>query len=171
MRSGRELDRLDFKILAQLQRMGRCSNVELADAVGLSASPCLTRVKRLEKIGVIEGYGAHLALAKLGDFLIVFAEVTLRHHRREDLRRFEVAAEKFPEIMDCYNVSGGYDFLLRVITRSVSHFQSIMDSLLDGALGVEKFSSFIVLRVPFLKHEIPLDRLFGDQPRQTPNEP
>jgi DNA-binding Lrp family transcriptional regulator len=165
MRSGLKLDRLDFKILAHLQRLGRCSNVELADLVGLSASPCLTRVKRLEKIGVIESYGAHLALGKLGDFLIVFAEVTLRNHRREDLRRFEVAAEKFPEIMDCYNVSGGYDFLLRIVTRSVSHFQHIMDSLLEADVGVEKFSSFIVLRVPFQRHEVPLDRLFGEQPR------
>jgi len=162
MRSELKLDRMDFKILAHLQRLGRCSNVELAESVGLSASPCLTRVKRLENIGVIEGYGAHLALAKLGDFLIVFAEVTLRNHRREDLRRFEMAAEKFPEIMDCYNVSGGYDFLLRIVTRSVSHFQHIMDSLLEADVGVEKFSSFIVLRVPFLKHEVPLDRLFGD---------
>jgi DNA-binding Lrp family transcriptional regulator len=161
MRAALKLDRIDFKILAHLQRLGRCSNVELADSVGLSASPCLTRVKRLEEVGVIEGFGAHLALAKLGDFMIVFAEVTLRNHRREDLRRFEKAAEKFPEIMDCYNLSGGYDFLLRVVTRSVSHFQNIMESLLDADLGVEKFSSFIVLRVPFLKHEYPLDRLFG----------
>lgn len=165
MRSGLKLDRMDFKILAQLQRLGRCSNVELADLVGLSASPCLTRVKRLEKIGVIEGFGAHLAMARLGDFLIVFTEVTLSNHRREDLRRFEEAAEKYPEIMECYNVSGGYDFLLRIVTRSVSHFQDVMDSLLEADLGVEKFSSFIVLRVPFLKHEFPLDRLFGDQAR------
>lgn len=162
MRSGLKLDRMDFKILAHLQRLGRCSNVELADLVGLSASPCLTRVKRLEKIGVIEGFGAHLSMTKLGDFLIVFTEVTLSNHRREDLRRFEEAAEKFPEIMECYNVSGGYDFLLRIVTRSVSHFQDVMDSLLEADLGVEKFSSFIVLRVPFLKHEIPLDQLFGD---------
>jgi DNA-binding Lrp family transcriptional regulator len=168
MRASVKLDRMDFKILAHLQRLGRCSNVELADAVGLSASPCLARVKRLEKTGVIEAFGAHLALPKLGDFMIVFAEVTLRNHRREDLRRFEVAAEKFPEIMDCYNVSGGYDFLLRIVTRSVSHFQSIMDSLLSADLGVERFSSFMVLRVPFLKHEYPLDRLFGETPRRRP---
>lgn len=163
-----KLDRMDFKILAHLQRLGRCSNVELADAVGLSASPCLARVKRLEKVGVIEGFGAHLDLAKLGDFMIVFAEVTLRNHRRDDLRRFEVAAERFPEIMDCYNVSGGYDFLLRIVTRSVSHFQNIMDSLLEADLGVEKFSSFMVLRVPFLKHEYPLGRLFADTPQRRP---
>jgi len=170
MGSRLKLDRMDFKILDHLQRMGRCSNVELADLVGLSASPCLTRVKRLERIGVIEGFGAHLAMAKLGDFLIVFTEVTLTNHRREDLRRFEETAERFPEIMECYNVSGGYDFLLRIVTRSVSHFQNVMDSLLDSLheanVSVDKFSSYIVLRVPFLKHEIPLDRLFGDPTRQ-----
>jgi DNA-binding Lrp family transcriptional regulator len=157
-----KLDRMDFKILAHLQRMGRCSNVELADLVGLSASPCLTRVKRLQDKGVIEGFGAHLAMAKLGDFVITFTEITISNHRRHDLRRFEEAAEKFPEIMECYNVSGGYDFLLRIVTRSVSHFQSVMDSLLEADLGVEKFSSWIVLRVPFVKHELPLDQLFGE---------
>ena len=161
MRSSIKLDRIDFKILAHLQRMGRCSNVELADTVGLSPSPCLSRVKRLMKAGVIEGYGAHLGIAKLGDFVIVFAEITISNHRRNDLRRFEEAAEKVPEIMDCYNVSGGYDFLLRIVTRSVSHFQQVMDFLLESDLGIEKFSSYIVLRIPFIKHEIPIDRLFG----------
>lgn len=157
-----KLDRMDFKILEHLQRTGRCSNVELADMVGLSPSPCHARVKRLEKIGVIEGFGANLSMAKLGDFLIVFTEVTISNHRRKDLRRFEEAAEQLPEIMECYNVSGGYDFLLRIVTRSVSHFQSIMDTLLAADIGIEKFSSYIVLRVPFVKHELPLDRLFGE---------
>lgn len=163
MRSEFELDRMDFKILTHLQRAGRCSNVDLADMVGLSASPCLTRVKRLQEIGVIEGYGAHLAMARLGDVLIVFAEITISNHRRKYLERFEEAAETFPEIMECYNVSGGYDFLLRIVTRGISHFQTVMDALLDADLGIEKFSSYIVLRVPFVKHEIPLDRLFGDE--------
>lgn len=162
MPSALKLDRMDFKILTHLQMMGRCSNVELADMVGLSPSPCLVRVKRLQKIGVIEGYGAHLAMSKLGDFLIVFTEVTIRRHRRTDLQRFEEAAAAFPEIMECYNVSGGYDFLLRIVTRSVAHFQRVMDSLLEADLGIEKFTSYIVLRVPFVKHEIPLDRLFGE---------
>lgn len=161
MRAGLDLDRMDFKILDHLQRMGRCSNVELAEMVGLSASPCLTRVKRLQEIGVIEGFGAHLALAQLGDFLIVFSEVTLSGHRRHHMRRFEEAARMVPEIMECYSVSGGYDFLLRIVTRSVSHFYDIMDGLLQADLGIEKFSSYIVLRVPFVKHELPLDRLFG----------
>lgn len=158
-----KLDRMDFKILEHLQRTGRCSNVELADMVGLSPSPCHARVKRLEKIGIIEGYGAHLSMAKLGDVLTVFTEITISNHRRKDLRRFEEAAETFPEIMECYNVSGGYDFLLRIVTRSVPHFQSLMDALLEADLGIEKFSSYIVMRVPFVKHELPIDRLFGDK--------
>lgn len=160
MRARFELDRMDFKILDHLQRLGRCSNVELAEKVGLSPSPCLARVKRLQKVGVIEGFGAHLAMARLGDYLIVFSEVTINAHHRKNMRRFEEAAEAIPEIMECYNVSGGYDYLLRVVTRGISHFQEIMDSLLQADLGINKFSSYIVLRIPFVKHELPLDRLF-----------
>jgi DNA-binding Lrp family transcriptional regulator len=96
-------------------------------------------------------------MAKLGDFLIVFTEITISNHRRRDLRRFEEAAECFPEIRECYNVSGGYDFLLKIVTRGVPDFQQVMDSLLEADVGIEKFSSYIVLRVPFTKHGVPLD--------------
>ena len=81
MLGGPRLDRIDLKILTQLQQSGRITNVELADAVGLSPSPCLTRVKRLEKAGYITGYGAHINLHKLGEYLTVFTEVTLTEHR------------------------------------------------------------------------------------------
>ena len=89
MCSAVSLDRFDLKILAHLQREGRCSNVELADAVGLSQSPCLLRTKRLQEIGVIRGYGADIALEKLGHYVIVFSEVTISSHRRHDFRKFE----------------------------------------------------------------------------------
>lgn len=161
MRHGAELDRTDFNILTCLQRAGRCSYIELADQVALSPSPCLARVKRLQEIGIIEGYGAHVALAKIGDALVVFTEVTISNHRRKDLGRFESAARDIPEIMECYNMSGGYDFLIKVIVRSVAHFQGVMNGMLEADLGIEKFSSYIVLRVPFVKREYPLDRLFG----------
>ena len=83
-----KLDRIDLRILSQLQKRGRITNVELADAVGLSPSPCLIRVKRLEKAGYIIGYGAQIQLEKLGDVQIVFTEVTLADHRREDFIKF-----------------------------------------------------------------------------------
>src|SRR3954467_10345905 len=94
------LDRFDLKILAHLQRDGRCSNVELADAVGLSQSPCLVRTKRLQDAGVIRGYGADVALEKLGGYVIVFSEVTVSRHRRHDLHKFEEVVAGHGEIVD-----------------------------------------------------------------------
>ncbi len=91
MTASARLDRIDLRILAELQKNGRITNVDLADAVGLSPSPCLTRVKRLETAGYITGYGAQLQLRKLGDILLVFTEVTLSDHRYDDFSRFETA--------------------------------------------------------------------------------
>ena len=155
-----KLDFIDFKILEHLQHSGRCTNVELADRVGLSPSPCLGRVKRLEQHGFIESYGAQLSLAKLGPHVVVFTEVTLKEHRRHDFVRFERAAQNIPEIMDCYNVAGGYDYLLKVVARSVSHFQEVMENILEMDVGVDRYLSYFVLRVPFSKNAYPLQSLF-----------
>lgn len=150
------LDRIDLKILEHLQREGRCSNVELAEAVGLSQSPCLLRTKRLQDIGVIRGYGADIALEKLGSNVIVFSEVTISSHRPHDFRKFEKGAGKYPEIVECYNVSGGYDYLLKIMAPTVAHFQALMERLLDDDIGIEKFSSRIVLRQPLDQRACPL---------------
>jgi DNA-binding Lrp family transcriptional regulator len=103
-----KLDRIDLRILTQLQKRGRMTNVELADAVRLSPSPCLIRVKRLEKAGYIGGYGAHIQLEKLGDVQVVFTEVTLADHRREDFDRFVAAIRNVDEIVECH-LASGYD--------------------------------------------------------------
>ena len=150
------IDRFDLKILTHLQREGRCSNVELADAVGLSQSPCLARTKRLQQLGVIRGYGADIALETLGESVIVFSEVTISSHHRHDFRKFEEAAALHPEIVECYNVSGGYDYLLKVVAPSVARFQGLMERLLDENIGIAKFKSRIVLRQPFGKRPDPL---------------
>jgi len=150
------LDPFDLKILTYLQRAGRCSNVELADAIGLSQTPCLARTKRLQQLGVIRGYGAHIALEKLGEHVVVFSEVTISSHRRHDFRRFEAAAAAHPEIVECYNVSGGYDYLMKVVAPSVARFQALMERLLQDDIGIEKFNSRIVLRQPLDKRAYPL---------------
>ena len=150
------LDRIDIKILVHLQREGRCSNVGLAEAVGLSESPCLLRTKRLQDIGVIRGYGADIALERLGNHVIVFSEVTISSHRPQDFRKFEGGAAKYGEIVECYNVSGGYDYLLKIVAPSVAHFQALMERLLDDDIGIEKFASRIVLRQPFDPRKEPL---------------
>jgi DNA-binding Lrp family transcriptional regulator len=160
MMPGPKLDRIDLKILAKLQQEGRITNVELADAVGLSPSPCLTRVKRLEKAGYITGYGAHVNFNKLGEILTVFTEVTLSEHRQGDFSRFENRIAKIDEIVECHLVSGGYDYLLKFVARGVSHYQSIMEGMLESDYGIEKYFSYVVIKSPFIKHHFPIQNLF-----------
>jgi DNA-binding Lrp family transcriptional regulator len=155
-----KLDRIDLRILSQLQRKGRITNVELADAVGLSPSPCLIRVKRLEKAGYIAGYGAHLELSKLGDIQLVFTEITLQDHRREDFVKFEAAIRNVDEIAECHLVSGGYDYLLKFVTRSVVHYQTVMEGLLERNIGIEKYFSYVVIKTPFVKNHFAIEKLF-----------
>jgi DNA-binding Lrp family transcriptional regulator len=158
-----KLDRIDLKILAQLQKTGRITNVELADAVGLSPSPCLTRLKRLEQAGYITGYGAQINLHKLGDFLTVFTEVTLHDHKSTDFARFEAKIRTIDEIIECHLVSGGYDYLLKFVTPGVNHYQELIEQLLESNIGIEKYFSYIVIKSPFIKNHYPIQRLFGDR--------
>ena len=155
-----KLDRIDLNILAYLQRNGRISNVDLAEAVGLSASPCLQRTKRLESAGYIVGYGAQLNLAKLGEVVMVFTEMTLNDHRRGDFARFEAAVATIDEIVECHLVSGGYDYLLKFVTRGISHYQAVIEAMLDRELGIEKYFSYIVIKSPVVKSGLPLKMLF-----------
>ncbi|WP_343549885.1 Lrp/AsnC family transcriptional regulator [Ralstonia sp.] len=164
MRSSDSLDPFDIKILVTLQREGRCSNVDLAAGIGLSESPCLLRTKRLQEIGVIRGYRAEVELEKLGDHVIVLSEVTLNSHRPHDFRRFEAGAGKYQEIVECYNVSGGYDYLLKVVVPSISYFQALMERLLQDDIGIEKFSSRIVLRKPLEQRGYPLTVIATGKP-------
>ncbi|MET3892982.1 DNA-binding Lrp family transcriptional regulator [Bosea sp. OAE506] len=153
------LDRLDFKLLDHLQRNGHCSNVELAAAVGLSPSPCLARVKRLLEVGVLRGFEADIAIEKLGEFITVFSEITIGEHRRNSFRIFEEAAEQLPEITECYNVSGGCDYILKITATSMSRFSEIRDHLIELDVGIIKFTTKIVLRKPFASRTVPLRSL------------
>lgn len=155
-----KLDRIDLRILNHLQQNGRVTNVDLADAVGLSPSPCLMRVKRLEKAGYITGYAAQIQLQKLGNTLMVFTEVTLADHRAADFARFEAAIRKVDEITECHLVSGGYDYLLKFVIRNVARYQELMESILDRNIGVEKYFSYIVIKSPVVKTGLPLKLLF-----------
>jgi DNA-binding Lrp family transcriptional regulator len=153
------LDRIDIHILSHLQRNGRVTNVDLADAVGLSPSPCLIRVKRLEKAGYVTGYGAHVQLEKLGDLQVVFTQVTLSDHRREDFARFEAAVRNVDEIVECHLVSGGFDYLLKFVTRSVTHYHSIAEDVLRQGVNIEKYFSYIVIKSTFVRNHYPIEKL------------
>ena len=163
MSLGPKLDRLDFRILSHLQQNGRITNVDLADAVGLSPSPCLSRVKRLEKHGYITGYGALINLAKLGSTLTVFTEVTLSDHRSGDFSRFEQRARTVPEIVEAHLVSGGYDYLLKFVTRDVTHYQEVIESILERDFGIEKYFSYIVIKSSVIKRHASIESLFVER--------
>ncbi|MFK4441785.1 DNA-binding Lrp family transcriptional regulator [Caballeronia udeis] len=156
-----KLDRIDLRILSRLQTQGRISNVELADAVGLSPSPCLIRVKRLEKAGYIAGYAAQILLEKMGDVQSVFTQVTLADHRQEDSARFVAAIREVDEIVECHLASGGYDYLLKFVTRSVGHYQSLIEDLLARNIGIEKYSSYVMIKSPIMRNAYPLETLFS----------
>lgn len=158
-----KLDRIDINILAQLQRNGRITNIELAKNVALSPSPCLLRVKRLEEAGYITSYNARIDLSKLGETITVFTEVTLSNHHREDFVKFETAIRAIDEVIECHLVSGGYDYLLKFVTRGVAHYQSVIENILERDIGVAKYFSYIVIKSPIEKLHYPLAKLFNTE--------
>ena len=155
-----KLDKIDIKILSELQKNGRISNVELADVVHLSASPCLMRVKKLQAEGFIVGYSAKIDVAKLGQTLTVFTEITLKNHRQIDFSRFLTTVEKIDSVIECHLVSGGYDYLVKFITAGISEYQTIMERLVELDIGIDKYFSFVVLKSPIVKAHLPLDAIF-----------
>lgn len=162
MRGAPRLDRIDIRILAELQRNADQTNLALAEAVGLSASPCLARVKRLKKAGYITGYHARLNLAKLVEHITVFTEVTLADHRREDFIRFEQEIRRYDTLVECHLVSGGYDYLLKFMARSVLRYQEMMEDILERRIGVDKYFSYIVIKSIIVRDGVPVTALLDD---------
>lgn len=155
-----KLDRIDIKILYELQKNGRITNVELADLVNLSPSPCLMRVKKLQAAGYISGYAAQINIAKLGQTFTVFTEVTLKNHRQIDFARFIAAIEKEEAAVECHLVSGGYDYLIKFVTSGIVEYQTMMERFIDMDIGIDKYFSFVVLKTPIARTHMPLTSLF-----------
>ncbi len=151
-----KLDKIDIRILSELQKNGRITNVELAELVHLSPSPCLMRVKKLQSEGFITGYSAQIDIAKLGQSLTVFTEITLRNHRQIDFARFLSAVEKIDSVIECHLVSGGYDYLVKFMTAGISEYQAIMERLIEMEIGIDKYFTFVILKSPIVKSHFPL---------------
>jgi Lrp/AsnC family leucine-responsive transcriptional regulator len=147
---GAELDRLDRRILYLLQKDGRLSNVALAEMVGLSPSPCLRRVKRLEAEGYIKAYTAVLDAEKIGLGATVFVHVSITQSTSAAADEFRAAVTRIPEVVACHAVSGNEDFLLIVVTRNLESYKKLNEeTLLRLPNVVKKVSSF---SLDLLKH-------------------
>lgn len=117
------LDRIDRHMLTILQQNGRISTAELAETVGLSASPCARRLKRLEDEGYIDGYHATINKAKAGITMKFFVEISLSRHQVDSIQEFEHAVMDMEEVINCHIVSGGYDYLLEVVSRDLESYE------------------------------------------------
>ncbi|MCV0349859.1 MAG: Lrp/AsnC family transcriptional regulator [Nitratireductor sp.] len=141
-----KLDDRDLKILGILQREGRISKAALAERVNLTPAPCWERLKRLEKAGIITGYRAEVALAKLAPHIAVFMAAELAGHRAEDFQRFERSVQEIDEITGCWAVGGGFDYILQIIARDIDTYQRLVDRLLDMNVGLARYFTYIVTK-------------------------
>jgi Lrp/AsnC family transcriptional regulator of ectoine degradation len=140
------LDAIDLKILDAVQRDGRITKLALAEKVGLSPTPCWLRLHKLEKAGVISGYHARLEPRTIAPITSVLMEVTLGSHRQADFDRFERTIRDLPEVVACWSVGGGVDYLLKVVTPDIDAYQRLVDGLLEREIGIDRYFTYIVTR-------------------------
>ncbi len=160
-----KLDNIDLKILTVLQGEGRITKAALAAKVGLSASPCWERLARLEKAGVISGYGARIALAEIGPFVTVFVVLELDSHKAGAFQAFEAAIAGIDEITACHAIGGGFDYMMQVVARDIAAYQQVIDQLLTADVGMARYYSYIVTKVVKQGAEAPL-HVLGILPKE-----
>ena len=151
------LDRIDRRLLCELQDEGRITNVELAQRVGLTAPPCLRRVRALEDDGVIRGYHADLDASKLGYAITVFALVSLRSQAEDALRQFEDHMRGLPEVRECHMLNGEIDFILKIVSRDLQSFQEFLTSKLTPAPNVASVKTSLTIRTAKQLPGVPLE--------------
>jgi Lrp/AsnC family transcriptional regulator, leucine-responsive regulatory protein len=154
-----DLDAIDCRIVAELQTDGRLSNVDLADRVGLSPSPCLRRVKRLERNGLIEGYRAILRRDRVGLGFSVFVSVKIDGHANERALTFEKAILEMPEIVACHLVSGDADYLLEIVVPDLKDYQRFLVGKLLNLPIVREVRSNIAIQTLKAGAPLPLEHL------------
>ena len=156
-----DLDEIDRRILASLQAHARLRNVELAEQVGLSASPCLRRVKRLEETGVIRGFATLVDPEAVGLPVSVFVQVTLERQAEAALEAFESHIAEWPEVMECYLMTGDADYLLRVVAADLTAYQEFLMNKLTRVEGVASIKSSFALRRIAYRTALPVDTAGG----------
>lgn len=143
----RRLDAIDMKILAELLRDGRITFQRLSEAVGLSPRPCLERVRRLERDKIIVDFTARVDVRKLADIVVVIAQVSLTKQAREIRTTFEQYVRGRPEVVECFEVSGAFDYVIKIVCPSLAAYQKMSDGWLDDpSMNVGQVVSNIVLR-------------------------
>lgn len=152
-----KLDKIDVNILKRLQEEGRVTNVELARSVGISAPPCLRRVKALEDAGYIKGYNARIDGSKMGYTVSIFAMVRLQSQAESDLVAFQDYIETIPMVRECYMLAGDVDFMLKIVAKDWDAYQAFLTSKLTSAPNVISVKSTLAIRSSKKLAGIPID--------------
>lgn len=152
-----KLDRIDRRILADLQADGRMTNVELARRAGISAPPCLRRVRALEEAGYIKGYHAEIEPHALGFNVTVFAHVGLNSQAEADLRAFEDLVLGWPEVRECHMLAGETDFLLKIVAHDWDDYQRFLTTRLTAAPNISHVKSSLAIRNSKHQPGVPID--------------
>ncbi len=152
-----EYDKLDLKILQALQEDARISNYKLAQRVGLSPSPCWRRVKRLEERGIIEKYVTRLNANALNLTVIAYAQIHLENHHPDTVRQFDLLIQERPEVLECYSMSGQYDYLLKVVSSSMEAYEEFLSAHLLQIPAVRTANTSFVLKKKKYTLSLPLD--------------
>ncbi|OJX81392.1 Lrp/AsnC family transcriptional regulator [Magnetospirillum sp. 64-120] len=152
-----KLDRIDRRILADLQADGRMTNVELARRAGISAPPCLRRVRALEEAGYIKGYHAEIEPHALGFNVTVFAHVGLNSQAEADLRSFEDLVLAWPEVRECHMLAGETDFLLKIVAHDWDDYQRFLTTRLTAAPNISHVKSSLAIRNSKHQPGVPID--------------
>ena len=142
-----KLDERDIQILSILQEEGRITKTALADRLNLSLTPSWDRLQRLEEKGIIESYGARLSSPFLKNFHLVITEVELESHKEGEFARFEDAIMGFDEVLSCWSVGGGLDYILKVLVKDVSDYQDFLKRVLKANIGLRRYFSYAVLDI------------------------
>ncbi|RRJ83766.1 Lrp/AsnC family transcriptional regulator [Aestuariirhabdus litorea] len=155
-----KLDRMDRRILQEMQRNGRISNLELAEKIGLSPSPCSRRVKQLEDSGIIEKHVTLLDRSALGLKLTAYIQVSMDRHTPDRFEQFESTLAKCPEVLECCLITGqSADYLVKAIVADMDHYQEFLLNTLTRIKGVSGVHSSFVMRRVIDKTELPLDHI------------
>jgi DNA-binding Lrp family transcriptional regulator len=152
-----KLDRIDRRILHDLQADGRMTNVDLARRAGISAPPCLRRVRALEKAGLIKGYHAEVNAEALGYAVTVFAQVGLSSQAESDLKAFEALIASYPEVRECHMLAGEADFLLRIVATDWDAYQRFLTTKLTPAPNVSHVKTALAIRTSKSEPGVPID--------------
>lgn len=140
------LDDRDIEILKVLSAEGRISKADLADRVGLSPTPCWNRLKKMESAGLIESYHARINLKKIAPHVVVFVAAELADHTAASFRAFEDAVGRYDEVVACWALGGGYDYLMQIITRDIDEYQRLVDEMLEARIGLSRYFTYVVTK-------------------------